>query len=36
MPVWTAGKLLGHINDRLDAALKEGERIRKKFEEFDI
>ena len=36
MPVWTAGKLLGHINDRLDAALKEEERTRKKFEELDI
>lgn len=36
MPVWTAGKLLDYINERLDAAQKEEERTRKKFEEFDI
>ena len=36
MPVWTAGKLLKHINDRLEAAQKEKERTRKKIEEFNI
>ncbi|MBC8393591.1 MAG: hypothetical protein H8E17_13630 [Deltaproteobacteria bacterium] len=36
MPVWTVGKLLNHINERLDSAQKEEERARKKFEDLDI
>ena len=36
MPVWTVGKLLNHINERLDIAQKEEERTRKKFQDLDI
>jgi len=36
MPVWTVGKLLSYINERLDIAQKEEERARKKFEDLDI
>ena len=36
MPVWTAKKLLNHINNRLEIAQKEKERTRKKFADLDI
>lgn len=36
MPVWTVGKLLDHINERLDIAQKEEQRTRKKFQDLDI
>ena len=36
MPVWTAEKILKHINDRLDSAKKEEYRKRQKFEELGI
>ena len=36
MPVWTAEKLLSHLNARLDKALKEEERTRKKFQDLEI
>ena len=36
MPVWTVGKILNFINDRLDFAQNEEEKAKKKFESFDI
>ena len=36
MPVWTAERILTHINKRLDVAQKEEEKARKKFQDLDI
>ena len=36
MPVWTAEKLLSHLNSRLDKALKEEDKNRKKFQDLEI
>ena len=36
MPVWTAEKLLDHLSTRLDKALKEEEKARKKFQDLEI
>ena len=36
MPVWTVGKLLDHINNRLEIAQKEDESARKKIADLEI
>jgi hypothetical protein len=36
MPVWTVGKILSYLNNRLEIAQKNEEITRKKFENLDI